>query len=302
MAISKYNIKKWFKMLTGNSILHVKQGVGREYSCSEIKGYYNDLTEKVTKDNTTAEGELPQYPGNDGVYKIFPIGVFQYGLGAYDLYLETKEEKYLKKFKACVDWTIKNQDNNGGWKTFEYETPNTPYSAMAQGEAISLLTRAYSLYKDEQVLELIKKGIDFLMIPVEKGGVSLYDRNNVYLKEFVDRPVVLNGWIFAIFGIYDYLLIFPDDKKAKDFFESTINTLMRKLPEYDLQYWSKYDSEKRIASPFYHELHIAQLKVLYDLTKIDVFKVYSEKFDKYNNNMFYKMKAFIFKAIQKIKE
>ena len=38
-------------MLTGNSISHVKQGAGSCYSKTEVAGYYNDLTEKVTKDD-----------------------------------------------------------------------------------------------------------------------------------------------------------------------------------------------------------------------------------------------------------
>ena len=39
-------------MITGQSLEHVKQGL-KIYSISEIKGYYNDLTEKVTKDKST---------------------------------------------------------------------------------------------------------------------------------------------------------------------------------------------------------------------------------------------------------
>ena len=120
MAISKYKIKKWFKMIKGNSILHVNQGIGKYYERKNIKGYYNDLTEKITKDNLTREGELPKYPGEDGVNKIFPIGVFQYGLGAYDLYLATKEKKYLEPCSVCspklpnTDWVAKYRDH----KTF----------------------------------------------------------------------------------------------------------------------------------------------------------------------------------------
>lgn len=302
MAISKYNIKKWFKMITGKSILHVNQGIGKHYSKNAVEGYYNDLREKITKDNITLDYELPKYPGNDGIYRIFPIGIFQYGLGAYDLYLENKDEKYLKKFKLCVDWTFDNQKRNGGWKTFEYETPLTPYSSMAQGEAISLMVRAYAFYKDKKYLATIERAISFLMTPIENGGVTLYENNNVYLKEFVDRPVVLNGWIFSIFGLYDYLLIYPKNKKVKKFYLDTVETLKNNLSKYDLGYWSKYDVNKRIASPFYHELHIAQLNVLYDLTEIASFKEYADRFAYYNKNKFYKIKAFMLKVVQKIRE
>lgn len=48
MGISIYKIKKWTKMLTGRSISHVNQGMGKIYSKDDIRGYYNNLTEKVT--------------------------------------------------------------------------------------------------------------------------------------------------------------------------------------------------------------------------------------------------------------
>ena len=41
-------MKRWVKMFTGKSSFHVKQDVGRLYSKNEIKGYYNDLTNKVS--------------------------------------------------------------------------------------------------------------------------------------------------------------------------------------------------------------------------------------------------------------
>lgn len=302
MSISIYNIKKWSKMITGKSILHVNQGIGKLYCKDKIRGYYNDLTEKITKDNLTAEGELPKYPGNDGVYKIFPIGIFQYGLGAYDLYLQKKDETALNKFKLCVDWTYKNQDANGGWKTFEYENSLLPYSAMAQGEAISLLSRAFCLYKDDKYLESIEKGISFLMTSIDDGGVSLFENNNIYLKEFVDKPVVLNGWIFSIFGLFDYLLINKNNETVKQFYRKTIDTLKMELPKYDLGYWSKYDLGKTIASPFYHKLHSAQLQALGEITGEKLFIDYAEKFSNYSKKKFNKRKAFVIKAFQKIRE
>lgn len=47
LALTLYNIKKWFLMLTGNSILHVYQGLGEEFVPGELRGYHNNLKEKV---------------------------------------------------------------------------------------------------------------------------------------------------------------------------------------------------------------------------------------------------------------
>lgn len=301
MSINKFYVKKWSKMIFGKSILHVDQGIGKSYKKNKISGYYNDLTEKIIRSNLK-EGELPltELPNGDKV--LFSIAIFQYGLGAYDLYLQTRDEKYLTIFKNCVNWTVNNQDNNGGWKSFQYDYPKQPYSSMAQGEAISLLSRAYIEFNNEMYLSKIKQAMKLLIKPVCEGGVADYCDGKVYLKEFVNEPVVLNGWIFSIWGVYDYLILFPKDKKIKEFYKKTLDTLIFDLPKYDLKYWSKYDMNKKVASPFYHKLHIHQLEVLYDLTGDSIFKTYSQKFNNYNNKKIYKMKAFIKKTKQKIFE
>lgn len=48
MAVNIIQIQRWTKMLLGRSVEHVHQGEGKVYSKDEIKGYYNDLTKKVT--------------------------------------------------------------------------------------------------------------------------------------------------------------------------------------------------------------------------------------------------------------
>lgn len=49
---------------------------------------------------------------------FFSIGIFQFGLGAYDLYLINKNDAYRKKVLACADWAVNNQEVNGAWELF----------------------------------------------------------------------------------------------------------------------------------------------------------------------------------------
>ena len=44
MALNIYNIRKWYRMLSGKSIMHVNQDLGRLFDVDIIKGYYNNLT------------------------------------------------------------------------------------------------------------------------------------------------------------------------------------------------------------------------------------------------------------------
>ena len=49
MALSVFVIKKWISILSGNSVFTVNQDEGKVYSKDEVKGYYNNLTEKITR-------------------------------------------------------------------------------------------------------------------------------------------------------------------------------------------------------------------------------------------------------------
>lgn len=299
MGVSLYKIKKWYKMLAGKSISHVNQDVGTCYSKSGVTGYYNDLTEKVTRDNPDIL--VPKYHVDTGEEIYFSIGIFQYGLAAYDLYLQTKEETYRKKLIACADWAYDNQQIDGSWVTFSYENPEHPYSSMAQGEGISMLIRAHIISGDERYMLAIRKAKDFMLKPISEGGTTDYQGDDVYLYECTHNPLILNGWIFSLWGLYDYSKYIEDDR-IKVVLNSTLKSLKKKLPEFDIKYWSKYEDGKRICSPFYHRLHIAQLRVMYDLFGEEIYKEYADKWETYQRSFWKPKRAVLKKALQKILE
>lgn len=299
MSVSLYKIKKWYKMMTGKSIQHVNQGVGTCYSKTEITGYYNDLTEKVTKDDPDIL--VPEYHVDTGEKMFFSIGIFQYGLAAYDLFLKTHEEVYKNKLLACADWAVKNQQPDGSWVTFAYENPEHPYSSMAQGEGISMLIRAHIATRDERYIAAVHRAKDFMLKPIPSGGTTDYSGTDVYLYECTHEPLILNGWIFSLWGLYDYCK-YTGDARVQSVLDATLASLKKKLPEFDIGYWSKYEDGKRICSPFYHKLHIAQLTVMYDLFGDPIYGEYADKWQKYKNSFWKSGRAFIRKAIQKVFE
>lgn len=302
MALSKKKIQRWYKMLIGKSIYHVKQDIGLFYNKFQIMGYYNDLTEKVLRDNQLGTNGLPCLLTEKDESVVFPISVFQYGLGAYDLFLSTKDSTYLSKFALAVDWALENQQENGAWNNFYYVFPQNPFSAMAQGEGVSLLVRAYTYFSDIKYLLSAKKAIDFMVTSIELGGTAKAFEDKFFLLEFTHKSAVLNGWIFAIFGLYDYTLISRDDYYL-DILNRTLLTLKNEIPNFDNGFWSLYNLDRSIiASRFYHKLHIALLKALYDLSDIDTFKYMYQKWEKYDGKLYYRLKAFLIKAVQKLKE
>lgn len=297
MSISLYNLKRWAKMLAGKSIYHVDQGLGKAISKG---GYYNDLTQKVLMgEKSLNEYGIPVLEHSDGHFVEMPTMIFQYGLGAYDLWVIEKQQDYLDKAIQCAQWAIDHQQKDGSWNVFSYIYPETPYSAMPQGEGTSLLLRIYQVTKEERWLIAARKATDYMLKDVQDGGVTQYKENNMILLEYTHLPIVLNGWIFAAFGLYDMALM---DKNYQEAFSRTISTLKEWLPKFDNGFWSLYDASGLITSPFYHNLHIAQLQAMYIITHDLVFKEYQDKFQKYKSSWFNSKKAFLIKAVQKIRE
>lgn len=289
-------------MLTGKSIWHVNQDIGKCFSVDSIKGYYNNMTEKVTKMPELLDNDnLPLLNTGNGEVEM-PVAIFQYGLGAYDLYLQTGGEKYLKKFNQTVEWTVAHQDEKGRWNTFFYVYPEHPYGAMAQGEGTSLLLRAYIHSGNREYLEAAKKAIDFMLLPVDKGGTTIYDKDNVVFAEYTHLPVVMNGWIFAWWGLYDYIMATKDEGVYKEKLDKSVSSLLSYLPRFKSFYWSKYDTAGMMASPFYHNLHIAQMQAMYQLTGNETFAIYAKKWSKQQHNIVCKTMAFVKKAKQKLAE
>ena len=83
-------LKRWTKILSKKNCVAVHQGEGKIYSKEQISGYYNDLTGKISP-NTILDDNgvvINIIANNKRVY--FPISIFQYALGLWDLYLLTK--------------------------------------------------------------------------------------------------------------------------------------------------------------------------------------------------------------------
>lgn len=299
-------VKRWIKILSRRNCVAVQQGEGKIYSRDKILGYYNDLTGKVNKNTILDSNGIPINIIANGKKVYFPISIFQYALGLWDLYLLTNEEKRkLEFFKQC-EWIIANQKENGSWDCFgPIGYSNYSVSSMGQGEAISVLLRAYEITGEQRWLESAKQAINFMCISVDEGGTLFVKDNNYYFEEYPDKNcekhAVLNGWIFSLFGIYDFLKI-NKDVRIENIYEKSLETLKRNLISYDMGYWTYYDKSGRIASPAYHNLHVALLNTLSEITNETYFKKISNKWKGYAKNNFYCFKAITRKLIQKIHE
>lgn len=192
----------------------------------------------------------------------------------------------------CAEWALNNQEPSGAWNNFFFRYPQHPYGAMAQGEGASLLLRAYKQTCEERFFVAARKAIDFMLKPLSEGGTDDGD----ILMEYTHLPAVLNGWIFAWWGLFDYVLTTHDEDYYHDKLEKSCKALEEHLSSFSSSYWSMYDLAGHIASPFYHHLHIAQMQAMYKLTGHDIFKQYAEKWKKDEHNRISHVRAFVKKA------
>lgn len=228
----------------------------------------------------------------DQDYHYNPVFIAQYALSMYGKHLQG--ENTIKAFKAAVERLLLMQDKVGAFRypfAFEYYLTGEVYkpgwvSGMAQGQALSVLARAYHLTKDRKYLKAGNAALKFLLIPVEKGGVmsTLKDlhpslKHYITFEEYRSKPssYTLNGFMFTLLGLYDWWQINPKEivgshKLAKQYFERGINTLKHILPYYDIGGFTAYDLGHIIykVEPnigiHYHMVHIYLLHALHSIT------------------------------------
>jgi hypothetical protein len=175
---------------------------------------------------------------------------------------------------------------------------------MTQGEALSVLTRANQLTCDGSFERACRNAMTLMHKPVQDGGVCWYEAGDVFLEEFPGpcRETVLNGWIYSLFGVYDYLLQFSDPQ-AWSLYAATSASLKKGLSEYDAGFWSYYNTgRKRLSSPFYHNVHVSQLAALCQIMNEPSLKLTLQTWSRYEKNWLNKSRAVLLKSVQKLRE
>jgi hypothetical protein len=271
--------------------------LGRYYLNFESKLYYPEKMDEMG---------VPLWKNNNEPYFHHPIVICQYALGIYEhLYQKKFNDITLqKKFICQADWlkhSYHKTDLGCIWNIYYdiplYKIKQPWYSALAQGEAVSVLTRAYKLSGDNSYLELAEGAIKPFLIEVKNGGLLNFFNSHPIYEEY-PSPVrtvgVLNGFIFSLFGLYD-LKITTGSENAKKLFEQGIESLIKLLPFYDTGYWARYylfDYPKSYVASFtYLSLMYEQLKALYCITDEKIFLDYSINWEGYSKNTFNKLRA-----------
>jgi heparosan-N-sulfate-glucuronate 5-epimerase len=278
--------------------------------------YYMLFAEKADYAGARDSSGIPMldYHGSIGL-QYNPIAIAQYGLGNYNLFRRSGDAVRRSKFFLCADWLRAHlEPNHFGLAVWNHhfdwdyrETLKAPwYSALAQGQGISVLVRAHLESGDVRYLVAAQHALTCFYRSMADGGVAFTDSSgDLWFEEYIVSPPthILNGFIWASWGVYDYFLA-TGDPSAKDLFSRAVQTLVRNLDHYDLGFWSLYEQSgtrlPMVASAFYHRLHIVQLGMMHQLTGEDAFARVADRWEGFARSRGKRIRALCYKSAFKL--
>lgn len=232
-----------------------------------------------------------------------PVSTAAYGLSLLESYRVTGESDYLDRAAANASALLAGAETGPEgalWFPygFDYEVHQDKdllleapwYSGMAQGQALSLLVRLH----EETGQERWRTAADAVFASFggdhalgEPHFALVDDCGHLWFEEYVDDLVapthVVNGHIYAMFGLYDYARAF-DNPEAERLFDAGATTVAEQFPRYRLEgQISFYCAERychieRWQPPSYHRGVAAQLDALHGMTGADIFAEHARSF------------------------
>ena len=258
--------------------------------------------------------EIPQvYLGRALGWHYNPVAIAQYGLHCLTGFAQEGRVRDQFKARAMAEWLAEHQqewrNGIGAW-VYSYDEsfygPRAPWiSAMAQGEAISLLLRMSQMGDTTAYEDAARRAMLAFVYPVSDGGVvQAFPDGSPAFEEYPTSPrsLVLNGMLFALLGVRDYAVHFGD-RPSQQLFELCIAGLKKNLLRYDTGYWTLYDLHptRRLASAKYLRIHVQLLQIFSQLTSDARFSEVVKRWSGYLQRRWCRTKFTTVKVIEKIR-
>jgi hypothetical protein len=316
---------------------HETPAANPQATVAQFGPYYMLFREKADYAGHHDANGIPMldYRGAIGL-QYNPIAIAQWGLANNNMFCETKNDSRLANTLNAANWLVAKLEQNphGLWVwnhhfNWDYrDTLKAPwYSGLAQGQGISLLLRAYAQTNEGKYQQAAECAFISLSKTIAEGGVLHEDQdNNLWIEEYLVNPPthILNGFIWALWGVFDYWRAVEcsagsparescsadtpvresQNLTARNIFDRGVQTLLTNLARYDTGYWSLYEQSgtrlKMLASPFYHRLHVVQLRVMATLTGEPRFTEFANRWELYAKSRANRTRALIEKSIFKL--
>lgn len=215
------------------------------------------------------------YRGKIAIYD--PITIAQYALAYWNLALKDSNPIAQQIFLKQAEWLVQHEvsigDDAGGWPipvpSANEDTDRVCLSALCQGNALSVLMRAYQITGDRTFLVVAQRVVHTFERDILDGGVCApIGERGIFFEDVAIYPAAhrLDGFIFALLGLYDYQAV-VDDIRINQLIEAGLATMHRYLPEFAPGFWTRTDLlQRQLATPAQLTLQIRLIEVLADYT------------------------------------
>jgi heparosan-N-sulfate-glucuronate 5-epimerase len=206
-----------------------------------------------------------------------PTTIAQFGLQQLSFSQAGRGPHHLRAAERAAAWLVRTQSAGGAWLYgFRWRVLGSrlslapPWaSAIAQGQAMSLLARLYVRTGRRSYLRAARRARRPFTRPVADGGLVALLRGRPWYEEYPTRPpsFVLNGFVFALLGLYDLNAADPAPATSR-LYEEGIESLAAALPLFDaggasLYHLARTEAGKRFtAPPRYQRLHVKLIAAL----------------------------------------
>jgi heparosan-N-sulfate-glucuronate 5-epimerase len=220
---------------------------------------------------------IPKVRYSFGTY-YNPAVVARYGLAIIGAYLSTDRyhtARDLGRVRAIAEWLVTNQDRRGRWLfAFNLELRaigtrvNAPWvSGMAQGVAMSFLTRAFRVTGDARYLTAAARALAPFARSTRRGGVVADLAGEPWYEEYpsVVPSHVLNGFMFSLIGLYDECRWQP---RACTLFNVGMRSLRLRIGRFDRGRGSYYYPGRIPVGRDYQSLHVSLLTALTSVRRV----------------------------------
>lgn len=213
-----------------------------------------------TTESLLSGDERVSFPGSEIVWEHYPgQGIEIQWLATFGeangFFLSGHENANLRQLLGEVIPLATQRAGGIAWEyLFDFDGGKPPWtSGLSQGTALQVLARAWSRFKEPEYLTAAQQALGIFETPPPQG-VRVQTHTGALYAEYSYAPSdrILNGFIQALVGLYDYTAI-TKDPLGLQLFEAGDAEARAIVPQYDTGAWSLYDQFGE-SNLNYHEL------------------------------------------------
>jgi len=213
-----------------------------------------------TTEPLLASGDRVKFAPSELVWEYYPgqgleiqwLATFGEGNGYF---LSGHENANLRRLIGEVIPLATRVGNGIAWEyLFNFDGGTPPWtSGLSQGTGLQVLARGYQRFGAAEYLTAAQQALGVFQTRTPRGVLVPTPAGSMYAEySYAPGDRILNGFIQALVGIYDYTAITHDPAGLK-LFEAGDAEARAEVPHYDTGAWSLYDQYGE-SSLNYHEL------------------------------------------------